>query len=83
MTLATAAIACLILVTFCYVALCTASPFGNCRKCRGLGFQTKTDRKGRLKRGKDCRRCKTTGKRIRLGRWLFNRTQRIYRDGTH
>ena len=55
----------------------------DCRKCHGFGFATTTDRKGRPKRGKSCRRCKATGKRIRAGRWLFNRAQRIYRDGTH
>ena len=36
----------------------------------------------RLKRGKDCRRCRATGKRIRVGRWLYNRWARIYRAGT-
>ncbi|MFI7347229.1 hypothetical protein ACIBSR_13245 [Streptomyces sp. NPDC049936] len=76
------AIACLTLVTFSYGGLCAASPFGDCRKCRGWGFAMKTDRKGRQKRGKDCRRCKATGKRIRIGRWLYNRWARIYRAGT-
>jgi hypothetical protein len=47
-----------------------------------MGHELKTDRKGRLKRGKDCRRCKATGKRIRAGRWLYNRWARIYRAGT-
>lgn len=46
------------------------------------GFATKTDRKGRAKRGKDCRRCKATGKRIRIGRHLFNVAARLHRDGT-
>ncbi|WP_314411989.1 hypothetical protein [Streptomyces sp. DSM 40484] len=69
-------------VTLCYVAVCAGSPFGNCRKCRGMGHALKTDRKGRIKRGKDCRRCKATGKRIRVGRWLYNRWARIYRAGT-
>lgn len=68
-------------VTFCYAAVCAGSPFGNCRKCRGMGHALKTGRKGRLKRGKDCRRCKATGKRIRTGRWLYNRWTRIYRTG--
>ncbi|MEU8688503.1 hypothetical protein [Streptomyces sp. NPDC048665] len=76
------AIACLFIVTLSYGVLCAAWPFGNCRKCRGMGHQLKTDRKGRLKRGKDCRRCHATGKRIRAGRWLYNRWARIYRAGT-
>lgn len=82
MTPALLAIACLTLVTLGYGGLCAASPFGDCRRCRGMGHQLKTDRKGRLKRGKDCRRCKATGKRIRTGRRLYNRWARIYRTGT-
>ncbi|WAP56329.1 hypothetical protein [Streptomyces sp. S465] len=76
------AIACLLAITLGYGALCAASPFGDCRKCHGMGHALKTDRKGRLKRGKDCRRCKATGKRIRVGRWLYNRWARIYSAGT-
>ncbi|GGX50131.1 hypothetical protein [Streptomyces chartreusis] len=76
------AIACLIVITLGYGGLCAASPFGDCRKCQGMGHALKADRKGRLKRGKDCRRCKATGKRIRTGRWLYNRFARIYRAGT-
>ncbi|MFJ2231543.1 hypothetical protein [Streptomyces halstedii] len=82
MTPALLASALLLLVTFCYASLCAASPFGDCRKCRGWGFATKTDRKGRAKRGKDCRRCKATGKRIRIGRHLYNVAARLHRDGT-
>ncbi|MER7576094.1 hypothetical protein [Streptomyces sp. NPDC126514] len=82
MTPILAAIACLIVVTFCYASLCAASPFGDCRRCRGMGHALKTDRKGRVKRGKDCRRCRATGKRIRTGRWLYNRWARISRAGT-
>jgi hypothetical protein len=76
------AIACLFIVTFGYVGMCAAAPFGPCRRCRGFGFELKTDRKGQLKRGKNCRRCKATGRRIRIGRWIFNRAQRLYREGT-
>ncbi|MEV7198894.1 hypothetical protein [Streptomyces griseoluteus] len=76
------AITCLIAVTLGYGGLCAASPFGDCRRCHGMGHALKHDRKGRLKRGKDCRRCRATGKRIRAGRWLYNRWARIYRAGT-
>ncbi|MGW0553763.1 hypothetical protein ACWDZ6_06105 [Streptomyces sp. NPDC002926] len=76
------AIACLLAITLGYCGLCAASPFGPCRKCRGWGFDMKTDRKGRLKRGKDCRRCHATGKRIRVGRHLYNAAARLHRDGT-
>ncbi|MDX3349196.1 hypothetical protein PV368_27715 [Streptomyces sp. ME02-6979A] len=76
------AIASLMLVTLSYGGLCAASPFGDCRRCHGMGHELTTDRKGKPKRGKDCRRCKATGKRIRTGRWLYNRWARIYRAGT-
>ncbi|MDQ0941795.1 hypothetical protein [Streptomyces sp. V1I1] len=81
MTPALLTIACLLAITLGYGSLCAASPFGPCRKCRGWGFAMKTDRKGRLKRGKSCRRCKATGRRIRVGRWIYNRASRIYREG--
>lgn len=74
--------ACLIAVTLCYVARCAGSPFGDCRKCRGLGFALKTDRRGKPKRGKTCRRCKGHGKRIRVGRHLWNLWTRTRRAGT-
>ncbi|MFE6689717.1 hypothetical protein ACFVFQ_24975 [Streptomyces sp. NPDC057743] len=82
MTLPSLAIACLIVVTFSYAALCAASPFGNCRKCRGFGYQLKKDRRGRLRPGKTCRRCHGDRKRIRIGRHLFNVAARLHRDGT-
>ena len=77
-----AAIACLLIITLGYTLLCAASPFGRCRKCNGLGFALKTDRKGRQRRGKDCRRCKTTGYRIRFGWHLYNLAAAAHREGT-
>lgn len=82
MSLPLLAIACLLAVTLGYVGKCWLSPFGDCRKCRGMGHELKTDRKGHLKRGRDCRRCQATGKRIRVGRWIYNRAARTYRAGT-
>ncbi|WP_370218710.1 hypothetical protein [Kitasatospora sp. GAS1066B] len=64
-------------MTVCYAALCAASPFGDCRRCRGFGFQLKYDRRGRPCRGKHCRRCDGIGKRIRLGRHLYNVAVRL------
>ncbi|MEU1312189.1 hypothetical protein ABZ419_25285 [Streptomyces cinnamoneus] len=77
-----AAIPALLFITLSYAVLCTVRPFGTCRKCRGFGFAMTTDRKGRPKRGKHCRRCDGHGIRIRLGRHLWNRWSRTYRDGT-
>ncbi|WP_406371091.1 hypothetical protein OH781_13930 [Streptomyces sp. NBC_01550] len=82
MTPALLASAFLLIVTLGYSGLCAASPFGNCRKCRGWGHAITTDRKGKTKRGKDCRHCKATGKRIRVGRHLYNVAARLHRDGT-
>jgi hypothetical protein len=77
-----AAIPGLLFLTLGYAALCALSPFGTCRKCRGFGFQLKTNRRGQLRRGRECRRCDGHGKRIRIGRLLFNRAARLNRDGT-
>lgn len=82
MNLPALAIACLLIITLGYSITCWLSPFGDCRTCDGMGHTLKTDRKGRLKRGKDCRRCHATGKRIRVGRWIYNRAARTYRAGT-
>ncbi|MET9416237.1 hypothetical protein ABZY03_19035 [Streptomyces klenkii] len=82
MSLPLLASACLLIVTLGYVIKCWLSPFGDCRKCAGMGHQLNRNRKGTLKRGKDCRRCDGTGKRIRIGRWLYNRSARTYRAGT-
>ncbi|MEE1929836.1 hypothetical protein V1J52_16875 [Streptomyces sp. TRM 70351] len=78
MPLALAAMAILALVTLGYAGVCAASPFGTCRRCNGLGFALTTDR-----RGKPCRPCRGHGKRIRVGRWLYNRTTRLHHEGTH
>ncbi|MCZ7415669.1 hypothetical protein [Streptomyces sp. WMMC897] len=80
---ALAAIAILTIVTLGYASLCAASPFGDCRRCNGLGFALTTDRRGKPKRGKRCRRCKGHGKRIRTGRWLYNWLTRLHHDATH
>ncbi|MCD9144357.1 hypothetical protein [Streptomyces albireticuli] len=76
------AITLLLGVTLCYIAVCAVSPFGSCRKCRGFGYAMTTDRKGRPKRGKHCRRCDGHGKRIRVGRHVYNAAARVHRDGT-
>ncbi|MFJ8824452.1 hypothetical protein ACIREE_22015 [Streptomyces sp. NPDC102467] len=76
------AIAFILLITLCYAGMCATVPFRDCPRCNGMGHDIKTDRKGRQKRGHDCRHCKATGKRIRLGRHLYNLWARTYRDGT-
>ncbi|KIQ62914.1 hypothetical protein TR51_28930 [Kitasatospora griseola] len=83
MTLILLAAACLLAVTLGYAGLCAASPFGDCRKCDGLGHLLTFDRHGKPKRGKTCRRCKGVGKRIRVGRHLFNIAHRTWHAGTN
>ena len=82
MTPIAATIALILLFTLGYAAVCAAQPFARCGRCNGFGFATTTDRKGRPKRGKTCRRCKGHGKRIRVGRHLYNLWLHVYRDGT-
>ncbi|MFE4855782.1 hypothetical protein [Streptomyces sp. NPDC056670] len=82
MTLILLASACLLIVTFGYASLCASSPFGDCRKCKGFGYALKKNRRGQLKPGKTCRRCRGERKRIRTGRHLYNLWLRLYRDGT-
>ncbi|WP_236241695.1 hypothetical protein [Streptomyces sp. CC228A] len=72
----------LLLATLGYVALCSASPFGTCRSCKGWGAKVRIGRSGQLKRGRECRRCGGHGQRIRLGRRLYNATSRLRREGT-
>ena len=80
MTLLLAAMAYLLLVTLCYGLVCAASPYGDCRKCDGLGFKLRHTRSGKTKRGKTCRRCQGHGKRARIGRLAFNYAHRLYRE---
>ena len=68
----------LAIVTIGYAAVCAASPFGTCRRCRGLGRIGAA----RGRRSRPCRRCDATGIRIRLGRHLYHQAVRIHRDGT-
>ncbi|MEV6331463.1 hypothetical protein [Streptomyces sp. NPDC051909] len=65
-----------------YALLCMASPFADCRKCRGLGYKVVLDRKDRPKRDKPCRRCKGRGKRLRIGRRLHNHSRAVHHAGT-
>ncbi|MEW2029671.1 hypothetical protein AB0901_03965 [Streptomyces roseifaciens] len=72
----------LIFITLCYALLCAASPFGSCRKCNGWGAAVRQTRSGRIKRGRECRRCEGHGRRLRIGRRLYNATTSLHREGT-
>ena len=75
-----AAIALLLIATLGYIGLCAARPFGPCRRCKGMGHHIRRTRTGALKRGKDCRRCRATGLRLRTGRRLYNAWMRAKAD---
>jgi hypothetical protein len=66
----------LILVTLCYAFACWVWPFKACRKCDGTG--KKRSPSGRAFRL--CRRCDGTGRRLRGGRWIYNRLSSVRRD---
>jgi hypothetical protein len=82
MTSVLTAIPGLLFITLGYAAVCALSPFGDCRKCRGFGYKLTTNRRGKLKRGKHCRRCDGHGKRVRAGRWIYNHAARLHRESS-
>jgi hypothetical protein len=63
-------------ITFRYLTLCWIKPFRACRKCGGRGRLATP--LGRLTR--QCRRCRGTGLRLRLGRHAINHYRRIHAD---
>jgi hypothetical protein len=61
---------CLLIVTICYIGLCSASPSGTCTRCRSANHK------------RTCRACDGTGMRPRLGWQVYTALRRIYKDGT-
>jgi len=58
-----------------YAVLCVAAPFGRCRRCDG--------RRNRLdRRHRDCRACDGTGRRVRIGRRLYEYIRDEHQRGT-
>ncbi|MEE4546185.1 hypothetical protein V2S66_29985 [Streptomyces sp. V4-01] len=82
MNLPELASALLLVVTVGYIGVCAAQPFARCRKCDGIGHLIKTNRRGKVRRGKVCRRCGGHGIRIRRGRHLYNAWRRTHTRGT-
>ena len=52
----------------CYLLMCAAFPFGHCRRCKGAGklYSPFSRRVFRL-----CPRCDGTGRRVRIGRRIY------------
>jgi hypothetical protein len=61
-----------------YIASCAWWPFGRCRKCRGSGRLARSD--GKVFRL--CPRCTATGRRLRIGRRLWNAINNRRKEGT-
>jgi hypothetical protein len=61
---------CLLIVTLCYLAWCSVSPWGRCTACRGTGRRHR------------CRRCDGTGLRPRLAHQARTRARRTWRNST-
>lgn len=67
----------LIVATLGYLGTSVARPYGHCRRCKGAGSIP-----AMLGRRRPCRRCQTTGIRLRIGRRFLNYLHRAHRDAT-
>jgi hypothetical protein len=51
-----------------YAVACAVWPYTRCRRCHGTGrIPSPSGRAHRL-----CRKCKSSGRRLRFGRWIHN-----------
>jgi hypothetical protein len=62
-----------------YLAACSLFPFGACRRCKGAGKLRNplSKRMFRL-----CPRCEGTGRRVRVGRRIFEYLRREHAKGS-
>ncbi|WP_225947031.1 hypothetical protein [Plantactinospora soyae] len=58
-----------------YIVLCSVAPFGQCRRCSGR-------RNSLARRHRDCRWCDGTGRRVRIGRRLYDYFRAEHERGT-
>ncbi|MQM26638.1 hypothetical protein [Glycomyces albidus] len=72
MTLSLAATALGLAAALAYLFRCWAFPYGRCWWCRSDGRNA----------AGYCNACHGTGRRVRLGRRLYDAARREYRDGT-
>jgi hypothetical protein len=58
-----------LIVTSLYGAACYLRPYTTCSRCHGYGYVER-----RMGRGsRPCPRCRSTGQRLRAGRWVANK----------
>jgi len=61
-----------------YLLMCAAFPFGHCRRCHGTG---KLYSKIFTKSFRLCPRCEGTGRRVRIGRRVYEYLRSEYKAG--
>jgi hypothetical protein len=63
----------------CYLLMCAAFPFGHCRRCHGTGklYSPLSRKVFRL-----CPRCDGTGRRVRIGRRVYEYLRTEHDTGT-
>ncbi|SCL20466.1 hypothetical protein [Micromonospora inyonensis] len=62
-----------------YAVSCAVWPFARCWVCDGKAHHTP---KGNTRISRPCRWCKATGRRLRLGRRVWNRIRVAHHNGT-
>lgn len=67
----------LVVIVIGYAGSCIVRPFRDCWLCSGKGHH-RSKRKPKLSR--PCRWCRSSGKRLRIGRRAWNRAREKYRD---
>ena len=60
-----------------YVGSCIVRPYRDCLLCNGRGFYRSSSNR---KLSRPCRWCRSSGKRLRLGRRAWNRARRVARE---
>lgn len=65
--------------TACYLVMCSQFPFGRCRRhrCENGRVYSRLSRK----MFRDCPRCDGTGKRIRIGRRVYEKIRDEFKAG--
>lgn len=62
-----------------YAVSCAVWPFARCWVCDGRGHHSP---RGNARISRPCRWCKAAGRRLRIGRRVWNRVRVAHRNGT-